>query len=73
MMGGKAQELEARQSHVNKAIKQLMAEYYAGFLTSRELTKVINGTDMWFDRTEVLRRWELRKAYLKETTNATTN
>ena len=70
MMGGKGQELEARQSHVNKAIKQLMTDYYAGFLTSRELTKVINGTDMWFDRNEVLRRWELRKARLQETANA---
>lgn len=70
MMGGKGQELEARQSHVNKAIKQLMTDYYAGFLTSRELTKVINGTDMWFDRNEVLRRWELRKAHLQEAANA---
>ena len=73
MMGGKGQELEARQSHVNKAIKQLMTDYYAGFLTSRELTKVINGTDMWFNREEVLRRWELRQQHLQEAANAAAN
>jgi len=58
---GKANEIEAQNDFVKKETKRLFNEVYAGFLTPREITKVLKGTDIWLNENEVKERLEKRK------------
>jgi len=53
---GKANEIEAQNDFAKKETKRLFNEVYAGFLTQREVTKVLKGTDIWLNENEVLER-----------------
>ena len=67
---GKGSDLKSFQDHMDKAIKALVTETYTGFLTKAELNRVVRGEELWLNSAEVVRRWELRKAYLQEAANA---
>jgi len=54
---GKGNEVKAQQDFMNVAIKELLEEVYAGFLTEEELKELIDGKDFWFNKTQVLERW----------------
>lgn len=62
--GGKGQEVKAQQLFMEKSIKLLMEDVYAGFLTKPELKKLLNGEDFWFNKAELLTRWDKRQKYL---------
>ena len=53
---GKANEIEAQNDFVKKETKRLFNDIYAGFLTPREINKVLKGTDIWLNDYEVLDR-----------------
>lgn len=58
---GKGNELKAQQSFVDKETNKLFKEVYKGFLTTREIKKVIDGTDLWMGKDEVETRLAKRK------------
>jgi len=57
---GKANEIEAQNDFAKKETKRLFNDIYAGFLTSREINKVLKGTDIWLNGNEVLDRLNKR-------------
>jgi ATP-dependent protease ClpP protease subunit len=66
-IGGKGSELKQRQSFMNTLLENLMDDVYGGFLTEEEIKATIEGSDFWFDQTEVYTRWENRTAKLNQT------
>jgi len=53
---GKANEIKAQQSYMEKETKKLFQVVYGGFLTPREINKILAGTDMWMNKEEVEKR-----------------
>ena len=49
---------------MNRILENLMYDVYEGFLTKKEIATTVEGADFWFDSTEVMERWNLRKAAL---------
>lgn len=58
---GKGNELKVQQAFMDKETKRLFTEVYKGFLTSREIKKVLDGTDIWLNEEEVNKRLAKRK------------
>jgi len=58
---GKANEIKAQQEHMEKETKKLFQVVYKDFLTTREINKILAGTDMWMGKEEVEKRLEKRK------------
>jgi len=56
-VSGKGNELKMQQAFIDKETAKLFKEVYKGFLTPREIKKVINDQDMWMDKEEVERRF----------------
>ena len=59
---GKANEIEAQNDFVKRETKRLFSEVYEGFLTVREINKIIKGADMWMNEKEVMERLKARKS-----------
>jgi ATP-dependent protease ClpP protease subunit len=57
MLGGKGSDIQQQQTHMDKSVKLLYNDIYKDFLTTREITRVINGTDVWLLADEVTERW----------------
>lgn len=55
---GKGHEMKTRQNFVDSNIRDTFTEFYKGFLTEDEISKVLEDTDMWFGTQEVLDRWQ---------------
>ena len=53
----KGHELKAQQAHTDEALNAAFSEFYAGFLTTKEMREVIDGKDMWMFTSEVNERW----------------
>ena len=53
---GKANEIEAQNNFMKKETKRLFNSIYKDFLTSREIKKVLDGTDIWLNEEEVNKR-----------------
>ena len=54
---GKAHEIKSQQDFTEKNLTSAFKSFYDGFLTPREMKKVIKGEDMWMNQEEVLKRW----------------
>lgn len=65
-MQGKGHELKAYQNFTDRELNRAFKEIYAGFLTEDEMDKVIEGTDIWLNETEVMERWN-KKNNIKPT------
>lgn len=63
---GKGQEVKAQQTFMEKSIKVLMEDIYGEFLTKAELKKLLNGEDFWFNKQQLLARWEKRQKHLEK-------
>ena len=63
---GKGHELKAQQEFMDTSLNKAFSVYYKGFLTDKEMEKVIDGKDMWMEPDEVRERWENRKQLLEE-------
>ena len=55
--GGKANEIEAENAFNKKETKRLFHEVYGGFLSSREVNKILAGKDVWLNKEEAKARW----------------
>ena len=60
--GGKANEVEAENAFNKKETKRLFHEVYSGFLSSREINKILAGKDVWLNKEEVEARWSKKTA-----------
>ena len=66
----KGHELKAQQAHTDEALNAAFNEFYAGFLTAKEMREVIDGKDMWMSSNEVNDRWARKKAQATGTVDA---
>lgn len=66
-MAGKGHEMKARQKFTDEHLNKAFKDFYQGFLSDKEMDKVIEGTDMWMGSDEVTERWSSRVAVLKGT------
>ncbi len=57
-VSGKGHEMKSRQEFSDKETSLLIHTMYKHFLTEEEIEKVIEGKDFWFNKCEVLERWE---------------
>jgi len=64
-MSGKGHEMKARQKFTDDHLNEAFKSFYSGFLTDEEMGRVIEGTDLWMNSTEVQERWNSRVDYLK--------
>ena len=64
-MMGKGHEMKARQEFMDSSLKDAFHDFYAGFFDEDEMKSVIDGKDIWIGKTEILQRWDNRKAYLR--------
>ena len=61
---GKGHELKAQQAHTDEALNAAFSEFYAGFLTTKEMREVIDGKDLWMCASEVTDRWARKQGRL---------
>lgn len=64
---GKGHEIKAHQEFMDKSLNEAFRIFYKGFLTDKEMTRVIDGHDMWMGKAEVMER--LSKKYEAPTTS----
>jgi len=57
-VGGKGHEIKASANHYNDVYPKWYKECYRGFLTPKEINKVIKGKDYYFDAEQFLDRWK---------------
>lgn len=63
---GKGKEAKDQMDFVNEEIGNTFKQAYGGFLTEAEIGTVIEDKDFWMGKDEILKRWEGRKAFLRE-------
>ena len=59
---GKGHEIKAYVQFSDKELNRAFREIYAGFLTDKEMTEIIDGQDVWLNETEVQTRWDAMKS-----------
>lgn len=64
-MGGKGNEMKARQQFMDKSITKAFKDYYKDFLSENEINEVVEGKDIWLDTKDVVKRWNTKLNYLK--------
>lgn len=67
---GKGHEVKAQMEFTDKQLNTAFTEIYGGFLTPDEMKQVIDGTDIWMGKTELLARLAARKSGNVETLEA---
>lgn len=65
---GKGHELKAYQEFSDKNLNNAFMDFYAGFLTTKEMEEVIDGRDLWLGKDQVALRWAKRKSFLADKT-----
>lgn len=60
----KGNEIEVQNKFMKKYMETLTKDVYRGFLTTRELNRMIKGEDFWFTGEEVAERWTTRQEEL---------
>lgn len=64
-MAGKGHEMKARQRFTDMHLNDAFKSFYKGFLSSKEMESVIDGTDLWMGSKEVQARWKERLACIQ--------
>lgn len=64
-MAGKGHEMKARQKFTDEHLNDAFKSFYSGFLQDDEMSKVIEGTDLWMGTKEVAERWVNRVSYAR--------
>ena len=58
---GKGNEIKAQNKFMEKEMPRMFRDVHAGFFTKAEMTKIINGTDYWLNKDDILKRWEKKQ------------
>lgn len=66
---GKGNELKAHQEFVDKNLNDAFRSFYEGFLTPKEMQSVIDGKDLWMNKSEVESRLADRELYRQSGAN----
>ena len=61
----RATGFQCLDSFTDEQLNNAFKAFYSGFLTTDEMDKVIEGTDLWMGTSEVMERWEGRVKYVK--------
>lgn len=56
-IGGKGNEIKARQDFTERTTSATFRRIHEGFFTKKEIEEMINGKDFWLDEHEVRERW----------------
>lgn len=65
---GKTHNVKDYVDFTNQQINSLIEKTYAGFLTTKEIDKVKNGVEFWFNADETRDRFQKRMAYVQKQT-----
>lgn len=65
---GKGHEIKAYQTFVDANLEAAFRSFYSGFLSTKEMTSVIDGQDLWLNKDEVMRRWAIKTSGVTTTT-----
>ena len=57
MIGGKGNEIKARQEFTERTTSATFRRIHEGFFTKKEIEEMIDGKDFWLDEIEVRERW----------------
>jgi ATP-dependent protease ClpP protease subunit len=68
-MQGKGHEMKARQNFTDANLTEAFNTFYKGFLSATEIKDVIEGKDLWFNSSEVQKRWDSKVDYLSTVEN----
>lgn len=66
-MQGKGHEMKAHQQFVDKNLNIAFADFYQGFLSTKEMQSIIDGQDLWLNKDEVLARWASKHSDIPST------
>lgn len=59
--GGKGNEIKAKHDYESIEIPKMFRQIHKGFLTPAEITRVIDGKDIWLNKEQVLERFTKMK------------
>lgn len=60
--------MKAHQEFVDKNLNEAFMNFYAGFLSTKEMAEIIDGRDLWLNKDQVASRWAKRKLLLADKT-----
>lgn len=63
---GRVNEIKSHSDFFDKWSKEIMVSLYKGFLTDKELEKVLDGAEIWYSKKEIEKRLENRNKILKK-------
>jgi len=58
---GKGHEIVDYINFTDKDLKRTFSQIYTGFITTREITDIIKGKDMWLSAEDTRKRWAKKK------------
>ena len=67
MIGGKGNEIKARQEFTERTTSATFRRIHEGFFTKKEIQEMIEGKDFWLDETEVRERWARKQSTVPRT------
>ena len=67
MIGGKGNEIKARQEFTERTTSATFRRIHEGFFTKKEIQEMIDGRDFWLDETEVRERWARKQSTVPRT------
>ena len=62
MIGGKGNEIKARQTFTERTTSATFRRIHEGFFSKKEIEEMIEGKDFWLDEHEVRERWARKQS-----------
>ena len=69
MLGGKGNEIKARQEFTERTTSATFRRIHEGFFTKKEIEEMIDGKDFWLDEHEVRERWARKQSTVPRLTD----
>ena len=69
MIGGKGNEIKARQEFTERTTSATFRRIHEGFFTKKEIEEMIDGKDFWLDEHEVRERWARKQSTVPRLTD----
>lgn len=69
MLGGKGNEIKARQEFTERTTSATFRRIHEGFFTKKEIEEMIDGRDFWLDENDVRERWARKQSTVPRATD----
>lgn len=69
MIGGKGNEIKARQEFTERTTSTTFRRIHEGFFTKKEIEEMIDGKDFWLDENDVRERWARKTSVIPRLTD----